>query len=97
MLEQQRIGPVEQHEVDLAARVEPLQVGDQPSLIGERGRHALEERRQIDIAVRAEMPRDGGSKLHQQQDAVCPRNLVEPLMSHAGIILLGRHSSIETR
>ena len=61
---------VEDHEVDLALRVELLDVADELAEVVQGGRRMLEQDGDVDVALRVHASPDGRTELQYQPDAV---------------------------
>ena len=86
LLEQQRIRPIDQHEIDLAIGVQRLQIGHELRLAREGVRHPLDEHCEVDVAVGPEMTGDRRPELNDQLNAVAAGDRFEARGIHAAII-----------
>ena len=82
LLEKERVGVVENGQVEFAVGEEGLKLVEQRSMLPESELGAFEEDRDIDVTARMDVPGHGRSELKQQADAVRPRDAVEISRGH---------------
>jgi len=82
----ERVGVIDDREVNLALRGERLQIGDELRRLVQRVGWPLEQHREIQVAVGPQRSRCCGAELQQQQDAVPAGDVVELGGIHGAII-----------
>src|SRR3990172_2853766 len=82
LLQEERIGVVDQHQIHLAVRVQRLEIVKESGVFAERKRGSIQQHRKVHVAPRMGAPTDRGPKLEQQPNSVPPGDLLQARFLH---------------